>query len=245
MSIDRHRNDDRAPYLFKTTDYGATWKSLVNNLPAGGPVHVIKADPRNPNLLYVGTEFGLFISMDAGRSWHKHPLLPTVPVHDLVVHPRDRELVIATHGRSIYVMDAAPLQDLTPGVLKADVYLFDVKPALAYRPRSFRSLGSKNYAGPNPPYGSGIYYYLKNGVKNTPTLSITNSDGATVREWKPGKDDGKAGLHRIQWNLLPAKQGGKKGGGFDFRPMPAGEYTATLRIGERTLSKKIRVDAEE
>jgi len=246
LSIDRHRNDDRAPYVFKTTDHGETWKSLVNNLPAGGPVHVIKADPRNPNLLYVGTEFGLFISLDAGRSWHKHPLLPTVPVHDLVVHPRDRELVIGTHGRSIYIMDVAPLQDLTPAILQADAYLFDVKPVLAYYARSFRSLGSKNFAGQNPPYGAGIYYYLKDAVKNTPTITITNRDGNTVRELKPGKDSqaAKPGLHRFQWNLLPPKQG-KKGGGFDFRPLPAGEYTATLRIGERTFTKKIRVEAEE
>src|SRR5262249_93061 len=157
-------------------------------------------------------------------------------VHDLVVHPRDRELVIGTHGRSIYIMDVAPLQDLTPAILQADAYLFDVKPVLAYYARSFRSLGSKNFAGQNPPYGAGIYYYLKDAVKNTPTITITNRDGNTVRELKPGKGDGRfatPGLHHFQWNLLPPK--GKKGGGFDFRPLPAGEYTATLRIGERTL----------
>lgn len=250
LSIDRHRNDDRAPYIFKTTDHGATWKSLVNNLPAGGPVHVIKADPRNRNLLYVGTEFGLFISLDAGASWHKHPGLPTVPVHDLVVHPRDRELVIGTHGRSIYVMDVAPLQDLTSKILQADVHLFEVKPALAYRPRSFRSLGSKNYAGQNPPYGAAIYYYLKDTVKNTPSITISNSDGTTIRELKPAKElsqtSRQPGLHRIQWNLLPPQQGGKKGGSvLDFQPVKAGEYTATLRIGERAMSKKIRVEAEE
>jgi photosystem II stability/assembly factor-like uncharacterized protein len=249
LSIDRHRNDDRAPYVFKTTDYGETWKSLVNNLPAGGPVHVIKADPRNRNLLYVGTEFGLFISLDAGHSWHKHPGLPTVPVHDLVVHPRDRELVIGTHGRSIYVMDVAPLQELTPAVLQADVHLFDVRPAFAYRPRSFRHLGSKNYTGQNPLYGTAIYYYLKEPIKSAPTITITNGDGKTVRELKPGKGNGqfgKAGLHHFQWNLLPPKQGGKKGGfGFEFGPVPAGEYTATLRISEWALSKKIRVETEE
>jgi photosystem II stability/assembly factor-like uncharacterized protein len=251
LSVDRHRNHDRAPYLFKTTDYGATWKALVNNLPAGGPVHVIKADPRNRNLLYVGTEFGLFLSLNAGAFWHKHPGLPTVPVHDLVVHPRDRELVIATHVRSIYVMDVAPLQDLTPAILQTGAYLFDVKPAVAYRPRSFRSLGGKNYAGQNPPYGTAIYYYLKEPIKNTPTITIINSDGNPVRELKAGKEGGQsarqAGLHRYQWNLLQPKQGGKKGGGgaFQFRPVPAGEYTATLRIGDRILSKKIRVEAEE
>src|SRR5262249_39820707 len=113
LAIDRHRNDDRAPYVFKTTDFGETWKSIRANLPVSGSVYVIREDPRNKDLLYVGTEFGLFISIDAGASWHKHPGLPTVPVHDLVVHPRDRELVIGTHGRGIYVMDVRPLQDLS------------------------------------------------------------------------------------------------------------------------------------
>ena len=119
LSIDRHRNDYRAPYVFKTTDYGETWQSLVNNLPPAGPVHVIRADARNRNLLYVGTEFGLFLSLDGGASWQRQTHgLPTVPVHDVVVHPRDRELVIGTHGRGIYIMDVAPLQELTAKVLE-------------------------------------------------------------------------------------------------------------------------------
>lgn len=108
LAIDRHRNDDQAPYLFRTTDYGATWQSLVNNLPANGSVHVIREDPRNKDLLYVGTEFALFASLDSGASWHRlRNGLPTIPIHDLFIHPRDRELVIGTHGRSIYVMDVA------------------------------------------------------------------------------------------------------------------------------------------
>jgi hypothetical protein len=107
-------------------------------------------------------------------------------------------------------------------------------------------LGSKNFAGQNPAYGTGIYYYLKAAVKDSPTITIADSDGNTVRELKPGKSDGqfaKPGLHHFQWNLLPPKQGKK--GGFDFQPVPAGEYTATLRIGDRVLRKKIRVEAEE
>src|SRR5262249_18069321 len=114
VTIDRHRHDDRAPYVFKTTDHGATCQSLAANLPRGGPVHVIREDPRNRTLLYLGTEFALFFSLDGGKQWRR--LLggfPTVAVHDLVVHPRDRELVIATHGRGVYVLDVAPLQELT------------------------------------------------------------------------------------------------------------------------------------
>src|SRR5262249_39129090 len=134
LALDRHRNDDRAPYLFRTTDYGTTWKPLANNLPPGGPVLVVREDPRNRNLLFAGTEFGLFASFNGGTSWY--PLragLPTVAVHDLLVHPRDRDLVIATHGRGLYVLDVAPLEELTATVLEEDAHLFDVKPAGLFR----------------------------------------------------------------------------------------------------------------
>jgi hypothetical protein len=238
VSLDRHRNNDRLPYLFKTSDYGNTWKPLSGNLPPGGPIHVVRGDPRSKNLLYAGTEFGLFISIDAGNSWHKQTHLPTVPVHDLVVHPRDRELVIGTHGRSIYIMDVAPLQDITPAVLHAEVHLFEVKPALAYRPRNLRSLGSKNYVGENPPYGANVYYRLKDASKETPILTITDADGKTVAELKGGKEPG---LHRLQWKLQQSPAGK---GAFVFRPVPAGEYTATLRVGERIVRRRITLEGE-
>src|SRR5262249_29158812 len=106
LAIDRHRHDDRAPYLFKTEDYGASWQAITANLPAEGHVHVLRCDPVNRNLLYAGTEFGLFLSLDGGASWHpfRHGL-PTVAVHDLAIHARERELVIGTHGRGLYIMD--------------------------------------------------------------------------------------------------------------------------------------------
>src|SRR5262249_11938888 len=106
VSIDRHRNDDRRPYLCKTTDHGATWVSIASNLPSEGPVRVIREDLRNKQLLFAGTEFGLFVSLNGGASWHRlNNGLPTVAVHDLVIHPRDRELVMATHGRGIFALD--------------------------------------------------------------------------------------------------------------------------------------------
>src|SRR5262249_34523655 len=102
LAIDRHRNDDRRPYVFRTIDYGASWQNITKDLPADGPVLVIREDPRNKDLLFAGTEFGLFVSLDAGSSWQRFKAgLPAVAVHDLVIHPRDRDLVIGTHGRSI------------------------------------------------------------------------------------------------------------------------------------------------
>src|SRR5262249_34299205 len=107
VTVDRHRNDDRKPYIFKTTDFGVTWVPLAANLPADGAVHVLRESSKNRDLLFVGTEFGLYTSLDGGKRWHalKNGIPPGVTVHDLVIHPRERELVIGTHGRSIYVMD--------------------------------------------------------------------------------------------------------------------------------------------
>ena len=129
---------------------------------------------------------------------------------------------------------------VTPAAVQAAVHLFDVQPALAYRPRKFRSLGSKNFAGENPPYGASIYYHLKTTSTETPALTITDADGKKIAEIKGGKE---AGLHRLQWNLQLSPQG--KGGAFLFRPVPAGEYSATLRVGEHNLRKQIVVEWEE
>jgi photosystem II stability/assembly factor-like uncharacterized protein len=241
LALDRHRHEDRAPYVFRTEDYGATWKPLANNLPAGGPVHVIREDPRNRDLLYVGTEFGLFVSLDRGASWL--PLrngLPTVPVHDLVIHPRDRELVVGTHGRGIYVIDVAPLQELTAKVRAEPAHLFDVKPALVFHFRGARGMGvGKNYIAPNPPYGAAIYYYLKDKAMEDVRVTVSDPLGNPVAILQ---GPGEAGLHQVQWNLL---------GRASIVPpraatsVPPGDYVVRVKIGDQVLAKKVRVEAEE
>ena len=131
VAIDRHRNDDFKPYIFLTTDYGETWKPLANNLPPGAVVGVVRQSSKDKDLLFAGTELGLYVSLDGGKVWHhldKTGLPKGVRVDDLVIHPRERELVIGTHGRGIWVMDIAPLEQLTEKVLTADAHLFDVKP---------------------------------------------------------------------------------------------------------------------
>jgi photosystem II stability/assembly factor-like uncharacterized protein len=237
LAIDRHRNDDREPYVFRTIDFGMSWQSLANNLPAGGPVHVIREDPRNKDLLYVGTEFGLFVTVDGGGAWHRQTFgLPTVAVHDLVVHSRDRELVIATHGRGIYVMDVAPLQEMTARLLAAEGHLFDVKPAAAHVPRSPRSwAGSKTYLGANPPFGAAVYYYLRDNQREAPRLTITDGQGKQVAELETNKE---AGLHRVTW---PLRSGAARKNA-ESPPVPPGDYYATLRIGDSVWRTPVRVD---
>jgi photosystem II stability/assembly factor-like uncharacterized protein len=238
LAIDRHRNDDLCPYLFRSTDHGKTWTSLAAGLPHAGPVHVIREDPINMELLYAGTENGLFVSLDRGISWHKQTLLPTVPVHDLVVHPRDGELVIGTHGRGIYIMDVKPLQEeMGPKVFAEPAHLFAIRPATAFRPRILHTLGNKTYSGENPPYGAGIYLHLREAPKVAPTVTITDQAGKKITELKAAKT---AGMQRLSWRL--AAPGAPQG---VFRAVPPGIYTATVRAGEITLQRQFQVEADE
>ena len=115
VSVDGHRSDDLKPYVFVTHDYGASFQAIANNLPASGNVQVIREDPKNKDLLYVGTEFGLFVSLNGGKEWQKFMNgYPTVRTDDILVHPRDNDLIVATHGRSVWIADdITPLQQLT------------------------------------------------------------------------------------------------------------------------------------
>lgn len=239
LAIDRHRHNDRKPYLFKTTDYGKTWEPLHNTLPAEGPIYVIRQDPVNRYLLFVGTEFGLFVSLNGGGQWHRlRGGLPTIAVHDLAIHPRDRELVIATHGRSLFVMDISPLQELTPQVLEATAHLFKVKPATLFTYRGSRAgFGSKNFAAANPPFGAVIHYYLKYPLTGPVTIHITDVLGNKVADLKGNKDPG---LHEVIWGLRQ-----DRGAGRASPFVASGDYVVRLRVADLDLAQKIRVEAEE
>jgi photosystem II stability/assembly factor-like uncharacterized protein len=242
LTIDRHRNDDRRPYVFKTTDFGATWQNITNNLPGSGCVHVVREDPQNKELLYVGTEFGLFLSLDAGTTWHRHSGLPTVAVHDLVIHPRDRELVIATHGRGIWVMNVAPLQELTAEVRASAAHLFTVKAAVAVRPRGGRTWdASRTFLGSNPPFGARLYYYLKSAQfegTSAPRVVISDSLGKKIMELAiPAQGGTRAGLHMLVWGLSSDLLGAEL--------VPPGDYVATLQVAGKSYQQRIRVEAEE
>jgi len=239
VAVDRHRYDDISPYLYKTDDFGATWKALSDRLPAGGHVHVVRADPRNRDLLFVGTEFGLFISIDGGATWTSvRKGLPPVAVHDLVIHPRERDLVIATHGRGLFVMDVAPLEQLhakTPGEA---LHLFDVKPAAAFTYRRGAGLDPNvNYTAPNPPYGASIFYYLKDKSPETVRIQIVDARGSAVANLKGSSE---AGLHGVQWSLQSKAAGADDGG-----TVAAGEYIIHVKAGDQTETEKVRVETEE
>ncbi len=130
------RNDDFRPYLYKTTDYGETWTSIVGNLPMKS-INVVREDPVNPNLLFVGMDFGLFVTIDGGKTWTEMKgNFPTQPVHDLLIHPREHDLIVGTHGRGFFITNISALEELSDKTLGADFYLFDVLPKVKWVTRT-------------------------------------------------------------------------------------------------------------
>ncbi|MGW8267849.1 MAG: WD40/YVTN/BNR-like repeat-containing protein, partial [Longimicrobiales bacterium] len=165
VAFDGHRTNDFTPYVYMTQDGGRSFRSIAGDLPTGKPdfVHVIRQDLRNPDLLFVGTDVGVYVSLDRGGHWQKFMEgLPTVPVHDLKIHPRDRELIAATHGRSIWIADIAPLQELTAQVVAADIHLFEPRPGLQFGspPVGGESTGHQFFEAESPSYGAEIAYWI-------------------------------------------------------------------------------------
>jgi photosystem II stability/assembly factor-like uncharacterized protein len=253
VAVDGHRSDDLKPYVFVSRDFGKTFQSISANLPAYGNVQVIREDPKNKDLLYVGTEFGLFISLDGGKSWQRFMNnYPTVRTDDILIHPRDNDLIVATHGRSIYIADdITPLQQLTPAVREADATLFDIRPAVAWindQQRGQQIGGQKNFIGENAPRGAAISYYLKSaasGPGDTVKISIADVNGRVIRTLDGPKT---AGLNRVTWNLAPAPAagqggfggggGGGRGGGVTVEP---GTYIVTLDVAGKKFTKPVQV----
>ncbi|HEY9450917.1 MAG TPA: hypothetical protein VIQ60_14295, partial [Gemmatimonadaceae bacterium] len=172
-SFDNHKSGDYKPYIFRSTDLGRTWTSIAGNLPERGTVYVVIDDPVDPDLLYAGTEFGLYYTADGGKKWSKLGTgIPTIQVRDLAIQQRDDALVVATFGRGFYLLDdLASLRALTPQVLASEATLFPVqRTPLFVRSRPLggsgaASLGSRFYTAPNPSSGAQITYYLKDGYK--------------------------------------------------------------------------------
>jgi photosystem II stability/assembly factor-like uncharacterized protein len=220
VSLDGHRSDDLRPYVFVTRDYGRTWRVISSGLPAVGNVNTVRQDPRNPKLLFAGTEFGFFVSLDEGESWKRFTNnLPMVRIDDVLIHPRDNDLVLSTHGRSIWIMDdITPLQQLTPPVRAEEVHLFEPREAVLWKPdiRLRRSMtGSKVWRGESAPMGSAISYYLKGDAAGAVRVTITDLASGEVFRTLTGP--GTAGLHRVQWDLCSDRRPlppGQSGGGF-------------------------------
>jgi len=213
LAVDGHYDDDLKPHVYKTTDYGATWKDISGNLPMGN-VNSIRQDPKNRNLLYACAEFGFYVSLNDGQSWSAFmPGLPKGRIDEVMVHPRDNDLVLASHGRSVWILDdVSALQNLTQTAMDAPATLFKPRDAIAWKADRLNQTevpGDKYWSGEVAPRGTAIAYYLKAAPPGDVMVSITNTaTGQVIRNCVGSKD---AGMNRFQWAMTA--DGGAGGGG--------------------------------
>ncbi len=199
VAIDNHRYDDWRPYLFKTSDFGRTWTSVAGNLPPKGHINAVEEDVVNPSLIFVGTEFGLFVTIDGGRDWKPFMTgLPRVRLDDLLIHPREADLIVATHGRSFWIADdITPLQQLTAQATAPKV--FDPRPAVLWKNdrEATRRTTARQFRAENPQGGTAISFLA--AAPGDATIAIVDSAGRTLRTQKVAA---QAGLNRWQWDLM-------------------------------------------
>ncbi len=195
VSFNGMRRDDFTSFLYKTTDWGETWTSIAEGIPAAG-VNVIREDHKNPNLLFVGTELGSFASIDGGANWTKFMTnMPVNPAYDMVIHPRENELVVATHGRGIFIADITPLQGMSNEILNTNLTLFEIQPAVQFVEGLSNVTAFTNFDGESRATGSHIHYYSKEAGQ------------ATIKIYKGAKEilsknlDAKAGLNLFNWKF--------------------------------------------
>jgi photosystem II stability/assembly factor-like uncharacterized protein/uncharacterized protein YueI len=266
-----YKSDDFKPYLYKTSDYGKTWKKITNGIPDGAFTRVIREDPNRQGLLYAGTETGMYVSFDDGENWQSLQLnLPIVPITDLALHKRENDLVAATQGRSFWVIDDLNVIHQIQDAIKTDAYLF--KPEEAYRmPGGGGFLPPAATIGQNPPAGAVIYYYLKNKPTGDVTLEIIDPSGKSVRKYlsrgpatpaapqRPADDDegffggggssrvsAEAGINRFVWDLRHPDAARFPGmilwAGETRGPRAMpGTYQARLTVDDKTLTQSFDV----
>jgi len=251
-TFDRHTFGDMGPHVFKTTDYGKTWTPIVvADSGVRGYAHVIKEDSLVPNLLFLGTEFGLWISLDSGKHWaqYKGHEFPNVAVRDIVVHPRESDLVVATHGRGIWVVDdITTLRKLTPEVMAQEAVFLRAKPAQQRLPANGGwAEGSAVFTGPNPPDAALItYYQSKRHIFGKMKLEIFDSQGQLVDTLPPNS---RRGISRVEWPMrlkaphVPPAATAAFEANQGPRVLP-GTYTVKMTRGKETYTTQLVLELD-
>jgi photosystem II stability/assembly factor-like uncharacterized protein len=246
LAVAAYRFGSDAPLVFRTADGGKTWQDAAGDLPRHGPVRVVREDPKNPAVLYAGTEFGAFVSLDRGARWTRLGGLPPVIVDDLAIHPREHDLVIGTHGRSLWIVDdASPLAALTPEVAAKPLHLFAPQPAHgSYRLRGWvESNGGAVYRGENPPEGALLTAWVRELDAEPVKLTVTDASGRPVANLAL---PGTPGLNRVAWDLRPTKDLLTEYGGEGTRKLvPPGVYTVTVTRGTERSTQPLTVTIAE
>ncbi|MCI0437238.1 MAG: hypothetical protein L0271_26915, partial [Gemmatimonadetes bacterium] len=197
VSFTGYRNDDFRPFVYRTTDYGQTWTSIASNLPAG-PINVVREHHANPDLLFVGTEFQVFVSIDRGATWTSMKNnMPTSPVHDLHIHPRENDLIVGTHGRGIYIADISALAQVAPAVLAQNAHFFEPEPKVRWIADDRGNWASSNFRGESEPIAVPLYYHLRTNDGDSVTFTVYQGNLEIGRV----RGAGSAGLHRADWNM--------------------------------------------
>jgi hypothetical protein len=239
VAFDGHRTGDYRPHLYRTTDFGKTWTTLSAGLPPNGHVNVVREDPVNHNLLFVGTETGFFVSLDAGKQWTKFMgNLPATISDDVLIHPREHDLVLATHGRSFYVLDdISALEQLTDAVLAENEYLFKPRRAILWdHDRTTYHGGAEDmWRGKNPPDAI-LSYYMK-GPGGAVKIQVADATGAIVRELD---GSGDSGIHRVAWDLRTTAGSRIEPGTYAVRLIASGRTYVSMLTVERDPNRSGR-----
>lgn len=271
ISVDLHQMGNFDPYVYKTEDYGKTWKLISGSVPKSvhSFAHVIKEDPKMEGVLYLGIDNGLYISVDDGANWMQmRNNLPPAPVYWVTIQERFDDLVVATYGRGFYILDNISLiRQYAAEAREKDIHLFDLRPAYRFNDREgIKTDGISFNSGRNPAYGADINYMLRDSSEAPVSIVITDADGKQVQTLKAKS---AAGIHRVWWNLqyeaparpkLRTKPAGKDWVAFNDEgwrnlrtwdidiidgqrgPRVApGTYTVTLKVGERTFAQNLEV----
>jgi photosystem II stability/assembly factor-like uncharacterized protein len=253
VCIDGHRSDDDSPYLFVTEDFGKTWKNITSNLPAIGSTRCLREDVDNPDLLYCGTEFSVFASLNRGGSWTRiNNNLPTVAVHEIAVHPTAGEIVVATHGRSLWILDVSALRQMKHEMFKETAQLFKPQTTVRWQMEVAHGKTNRRFVGENPPTGAQIYYSLGESAKKV-TFKVLDIEGKAISQWTA---PAKVGLHRVAWDMTRTAEGGgpkgdfekggkKGGGGGQGRRFAApGEYRIVMNVDGQEYFQTLRLEAD-
>ena len=248
-TFDHHQMGDMKPYVYKTADFGQTWTPLASDA-LSGYAHVIRQDLENPDLLFLGTEQGLFISVDSGARWARFTgKLPQVAVRDVAIHPREADLILATHGRGIYIVDdISPLRKLTRQALESDVVMLPSRTAAMVIPSSVQEFpGSDEYFAFNPDEAATITYYLKKRhIFGDLKVEVYDDKGQLMSTLPAGK---RRGINRVSWPMrlpppkLPPANSLVIGSAFAMfgpRVLP-GTYTVKLIQGDQTYTSQVTI----
>ncbi|HEY6969581.1 MAG TPA: hypothetical protein VJA94_10280 [Candidatus Angelobacter sp.] len=268
VAVDFHEVENNKPYAFKTHDYGKTWTAIMQGLPEEDPARVVREDPNQKGFLVVGTDTGLFYSSDDGAHWT--PLksnFPTVPIYDIKFIKKSHDLVVATHGRGIFILDdISPLEESSAQLARSDFHLYSGIPGINWHNWNKHGFSSGGYVAPNPPNGAALTYYLPSEIKQTPEqrkknetpvkITISDSSGQVIRTmYGPSK----AGLNRATWNLrydgpkrlnfLPPPPAEREEEEFFFDPNTGptalpGTYKVAVTVNGKTETRDVQVETD-